>query len=166
MTKLSEMIQQHIDYSYWAHRRVWDCVMQLSDTHFKQPLDYSVGAICSQIVHTMWAEEVWLSRIQGAALPTYTADDFADRTTIRAYWDALEARLRSTVINMDDAALLQPIHYQNSRGDQFEQTVLQILLHLVNHGTDHRAQTLAMLHILGAETVAQDLIYYYRADEL
>ena len=36
----------------------------------------------------------------------------------------------------------------------------QILLHMVNHGTDHRAQILARLHELGAPTTEQDLVLY------
>ena len=35
-----------------------------------------------------------------------------------------------------------------------------MLLHLVNHGTDHRAQMLAMLNSLGAPTFAQDYLHY------
>jgi hypothetical protein len=34
------------------------------------------------------------------------------------------------------------------------------ILRLVNHGTDHRAQVLRLLHDLGAPTFNQDLIIY------
>jgi uncharacterized damage-inducible protein DinB len=40
-------------------------------------------------------------------------------------------------------------------------TIWQTLLHLVNHGTDHRAQVLRALHDFGAETFDQDLVFYY-----
>ncbi len=36
----------------------------------------------------------------------------------------------------------------------------QVLLHLVNHGTDHRAQVLRALQDLGAPTFDQDYILY------
>jgi uncharacterized damage-inducible protein DinB len=39
-------------------------------------------------------------------------------------------------------------------------TTWQILLHVVNHGTDHRAQVLRALHDFGAETKEQDFIFY------
>ena len=39
---------------------------------------------------------------------------------------------------------------------------MQTLLHMINHGTDHRAQTLAMMHGMGAETIAQDYSKYLR----
>ena len=37
----------------------------------------------------------------------------------------------------------------------------QIMMHVLNHATDHRAQTLAMLHSLGAPTFAQDMVFYF-----
>ncbi len=38
--------------------------------------------------------------------------------------------------------------------------VWQVLLHVVNHGTDHRAQLLRLLNELGVETTWQDYIFY------
>ena len=38
--------------------------------------------------------------------------------------------------------------------------VWQVLLQLVNHGTDHRAQLLRCLHDMGIKTVSQDYIFY------
>lgn len=39
-------------------------------------------------------------------------------------------------------------------------TVWQVLLHVVNHGTDHRAQILRFLNDLGVKTSSQDYIFY------
>jgi uncharacterized damage-inducible protein DinB len=36
----------------------------------------------------------------------------------------------------------------------------QVLLHVANHGTDHRAQILRLLNDLGIETIYQDYIFY------
>ena len=36
----------------------------------------------------------------------------------------------------------------------------QVLLHVVNHGTDHRGQILRILHDFGAPTFDQDLMGY------
>jgi uncharacterized damage-inducible protein DinB len=38
--------------------------------------------------------------------------------------------------------------------------VWQVLLHVVNHGTDHRAQLLRLLNDLGVKTTSQDYIFY------
>ena len=39
-------------------------------------------------------------------------------------------------------------------------SVWQVLLHVVNHGTDHRAQVLRSLNDLGIKTDSQDYIFY------
>jgi uncharacterized damage-inducible protein DinB len=36
----------------------------------------------------------------------------------------------------------------------------QVLLHVANHATDHRAQILRALHELGVKTIYQDYIFY------
>jgi uncharacterized damage-inducible protein DinB len=38
--------------------------------------------------------------------------------------------------------------------------VWQVLLHVVNHGTDHRAQILRLLNDMGVETAYQDFIFH------
>ena len=45
-------------------------------------------------------------------------------------------------------------------GEDPDIVLWQALLHVANHGTDHRAQILRLLHDLGVETVSQDYIFY------
>lgn len=153
------------DYSYWAHRRVWACVTQLTDEQFTRNLGYSWGSINGQVAHTMNAEWVWLSRMQGTASPAMLKfEDFPTRESVRAQWDEIESKVRAFLGELTDARLDQTIFYL--RADQpYSQKVWEILAHVINHGTDHRAQTLAMLHQLGAPTVEQDIIIYLREQQ-
>jgi uncharacterized damage-inducible protein DinB len=45
-------------------------------------------------------------------------------------------------------------------GEDKDLLLWQVLLHVANHGTDHRAQALRTLHDLGVETTSQDYIFY------
>ena len=45
-------------------------------------------------------------------------------------------------------------------GEDKDLIMWQVLLHVVNHGTDHRAQLLRLLNDLGIETTYQDYIFY------
>jgi uncharacterized damage-inducible protein DinB len=47
-----------------------------------------------------------------------------------------------------------------AEGEDKDLVQWQVLLHVVNHGTDHRAQTLRLLNDLGVKTVSQDYIFY------
>jgi uncharacterized damage-inducible protein DinB len=56
----------------------------------------------------------------------------------------------------DDMLLAKPI----AEGEDKDLILWQVLVHVVNHGTDHRAQLLRLLNDLGVETVSQDYIFY------
>lgn len=154
------------DYNYWAHRRVWDCIIQLTDEQFSHDIGYSWRSIHGQVVHTMGAEWIWFSRIQGTS-PTamFKNEDYPTRDAVRARWDEIEANARAYLANLEDSYLGQTIHYQTTSGKPMSNRLWHILAHLANHGTDHRAQILAMLHQLGTPTLEQDIIFYLRERE-
>jgi uncharacterized damage-inducible protein DinB len=57
----------------------------------------------------------------------------------------------------DEVLFFKPITEPEEAKDLI---VWQVLLHVVNHGTDHRAQILRLLNDLGVKTTAQDYIFY------
>ena len=66
--------------------------------------------------------------------------------------------MRAYLVDLQDSMLFgKPI--QEPEEDQ-ALSVWQVLLHVVNHGTDHRAQLLRILNDLGVETTSQDYIFY------
>jgi len=77
---------------------------------------------------------------------------------IRAYWDRVEQRVRDYLADLRDEMLFdKPIQEPNEDRDLI---VWQVLLHVVNHGTDHRAQLLRLLNDLDVKTTSQDYIFY------
>lgn len=148
------------DYHFAINRKIWDtCIIPLSDEQFTRPADYSQGSIRDQLLHLISADDVWFSELRGVEpaepLPLASADD---RETIRAYWDHVEKNMRHYLAELQDATLFtQPIKEPEEDQDLI---VWQVLLHVVNHGTDHRAQLLRLLHDLGIKTPYQDYIFY------
>jgi uncharacterized damage-inducible protein DinB len=93
--------------------------------------------------------------------PALSADDLPTSRDLRPIWDTLEADQQAYLATLDDDALSQMVVYDMPhRGGEKRNSLMEILLHLVNHGTDHRAQLLAGLHQLGAPTFEQDFIIY------
>ena len=157
-----EEIRTLHDYNFWTHRRVWACIEQLTDEQFTRHFDYSIGSIRNHIVHVMSVDERWFARLQGIEPPPrLMPDEFPTRADARAKWDTIEASMRAYLDRLTGAELNESFDYDLShRGGQKHDTRWQILVHVVNHGTDHRAQILSLLYALGAPTTEQDLTAY------
>jgi uncharacterized damage-inducible protein DinB len=111
------------------------------------------------MIHLMSVDEVWFDELRGAApsdpLPPA---DLGDRERIRAHWDSVKQNMRDYLAELqDDMLFAKPIKEPEEDQDLI---VWQVLLHVVNHGTDHRAQILRTLHDIGFETMSQDYIFY------
>lgn len=79
-----------------------------------------------------------------------------DRDSIRKHWDAAEQRIRDYLAKLrDDMLSEKPLE-----GEDKDLILWQVLLHVANHGTDHRAQVLRLLNDL-VKTVCQDIFYVY-----
>jgi len=146
------------DYLFWADRQVWACVEALSDDDFDQPLDYSVGSVREQVVHTMRVEHWWPMFLATGALEFMQDVDLSTRAAIRAAWDGVEAHVKAYVGGLTPAELARLVKPPFWDADEAAIPVWQALLQVANHSTDHRAQTLAGLHRLGAATVGQDIL--------
>ena len=111
------------------------------------------------VCHLMDVDDVWFSELQGVEpLEPAPAAQGDDRATLRARWDTIEQRVHAYLAALQDETLhTQPI--QEPEEDRALR-VWQVLLHVVNHDTDHRAQLLRSLHDLGLETSSQDYIFY------
>jgi uncharacterized damage-inducible protein DinB len=153
------------DYTAWANRLVWDCAMQLSDEDFFKPLDYSIGSIFIQLLHTMGVEFWWLNYLATGELKFLTDEECAsyekDRSKFRARWDEVVANNRAYLLTLTDEELqrmVKPEHFEQPNERAI--SVAQALCQVANHSTDHRSQTLALLHTLGVQGVAQDFLFY------
>ena len=55
------------DYGYWANRKLFDVISQLTPEQFTQPVAGSYGSIRNTMVHILSAECGWLDRCGGPA---------------------------------------------------------------------------------------------------
>jgi uncharacterized damage-inducible protein DinB len=146
------------DYHFSENRKVWDrYVNQLSDEKFTQAVDYSHGSVRDQIIHLMSVDEAWFSDLQGLEVPESDHPaSFDDCETLREHWDRVEQNMRDYLAELQDEMLFdKPL-----KGEDENLILWQVLLHVVNHGTDHRAQILRSLNDLGVKTSYQDYIFY------
>ncbi len=158
-----ESIARLFDYNYWAFERVWGCIEQITDEQFIQPLGYSRGPIRDQVVHLMSATWRWVERLQLVeASPRLVYEDFTSKAATKTMWDQMRGDVMRYIRSLDQAQLDEVIRWEiSSLALTSHSPRWELLLHVANHGTDHRAQILAMLHEhFRVGTVEQDMLLY------
>lgn len=83
--------------------------------------------------------------------------DFDARPILRARWDNVEQHMRDYLGRLRDEMLFEKPFADEEDGNLY---LWQVLIHVANHGTDHRAQLLRLLNDLGVKTGPQDYIFY------
>jgi uncharacterized damage-inducible protein DinB len=147
------------EYHFSENRKTWNYyIRSLSDEQFTQESGYSIGSIRNHVVHLMRVDDDWFTELRGLEV-TGTLDpaDFTDRDVIRARWDAIEQTMRGYLENLrDDMLFNKPV----AEGEDKDLMVWQMLIHVVTHGMDHRAQILRLLYDVGVRTGPQDFMFY------
>lgn len=149
------------DYNYWATQRILQAADNLRQEELTQELSMSWNSIQETLGHILSAEWVWRMRCQGTSpAALLDPDQFSTLDVLRARWDEEEAAMRGYLAGLADADLDQVIHYKNTKGTPFSRVLWQILLHVVNHGTQHRAEAALFLTTLGHSPGEIDLSVY------
>jgi uncharacterized damage-inducible protein DinB len=151
------IIRSLVGYHVASNRRLWDHLAEhLTDEQFTQPLDYSHGSIRNQVVHLAATDRYWLHDIQMKPVTGLDPQDYPTRQSFAATLEGIEVALEDYVQSLADTDL------EEVPGGLMERR-WEALVHIVNHGTDHRAQILSMLHSLGVPTFGQDFPDYLRS---
>ncbi len=107
--------------------------------------------------HSINAHQIWNSRILGTQpLGVHEVHSpekcgILDNTN---YKDTLK------ILSGFDLGL--KVSYQNSKGHKFENSIQQILFHVANHFTHHKAQIISDIRQKGLEPIVTDYIFYKR----
>ncbi|MBP8947783.1 MAG: DinB family protein [Candidatus Promineofilum sp.] len=160
-----EEIQLLFAYNAWANERILAAAEGLSEAQYTADvLGLSHGSIRATFVHTLGAEIIWRRRcLEGVSPVTFlAAAEVPTFAALRQRWAAEDVALRAGVARLTDETLTAPITYHTMRGTPMDNPLWQILAHVVNHGTQHRAEAAVALTAFGCSPGDVDLIVYLR----
>jgi uncharacterized damage-inducible protein DinB len=152
-----ELIKTFIEYHIDMSRRVWDSIDQITDEQFLADDAYSRGSIRNLMVHLANTDSNWLAGLKNIPeehdAPRKKYEDYPDRISVRAFWDEAAKDVAEYAETLTEAELNEnPTDIANPRW--------AVILHIINHGTDHRSTVLQRLHEFGAPTFDQDFIMW------
>jgi len=148
-------------YNQWANAKILNAAADLNPEQFLAPATFPPGGLRGTLVHALSAEWIWRTRWEGSS-PTFMlkAEQFPDFPSLRARWSEEETRLMDFVAGLPEERLNTTFDYTNTSGKPFTRVLWHAMVHLVNHGTQHRTEAAAMLTDLGHSPGDIDLIIF------
>jgi uncharacterized damage-inducible protein DinB len=137
-------IQLLYEYNYWAHDRILRQVAHLSQEQFAADLGYSYGGVRGTLIHVLGTEQTWRSRWRGDSAAALTQPDLATPAALAAAWEENRAAMRAYLATLNADDFDRDIAYTR-QSHRYAHPLWTQLVHVVNHGTQHRSEVAAML---------------------
>ena len=152
-------------FNYWTRDRILEQAARLSTGQYLEPQAYGHGSLRNELVHILGAEWIWRVRCQEQRSPTSLLQfkDFPTVEHLQIQWQREEKNMRAYLGSLTDKALEELVTYRRTGGETRKNVLWHLLLHIVNHGTEHRSQAAAELTAKGCSPGDIDLIHFLRA---
>ncbi len=152
-------IQLLYDYNYWANHLILSKAAELSPGQLTQPTAFSWGDLRGTLIHTLDSENLWRHLCQHNRLLERRLDETETFPTLESvidYWKNEESEMRAYLTSLTDRDMENIVRYEIPEGTR-ERVLWHCLVHVVNHGTQHRSEAAAMLTDFGHSPGGIDL---------
>jgi uncharacterized damage-inducible protein DinB len=154
-------IQLLYDYNYWANQLMLTTAAELSPEQLTQRTGFPWDTLQGTLVHMLDVENMWRNLlIHQRVLPRLIeTEEFPTLDSIMTAWKQDEAEMRAYLDSLQDSDMENIIRYDVEEG-QRERVLWHCLVHVVNHGTQHRSECAQMLTSFGHSPGGIDLSLY------
>ena|SRR5436309_1891737 len=150
------------DYGYWANKKLFGVMSQLTPEQFTQSVGGSYGSIRNTLVHILSAEWGWLDRCGGPKRgPRLNPADYPTLESLLEIWSKVEGYVREFLSTLKDEDLRRNAEYMNDAGEKRSMPIGELMQHAANHGVHHRGQVALMLRLLGYAPGNFDILFYF-----
>ena len=150
-------LKKLVAYNEWADAKILQAIDGMTPSELAAPVDSYFGSLARNVQHVLAAQRIWLARWKGDPPPKL---DAPITEPWRAAYAATHAELRAFADPLGDDGFDRVVSYRDTRGNQHALPLSQLVTHLVNHGTAHRAETGMLLERLGRSPGDLDFLYF------
>lgn len=154
-------IQLLFDYNYWVNHLLLTKATELSAEQLTQPTSFSWGSLQGTLVHILDSEYVWRDILTHRRFKTRLVDieTFPTLDAITTYWEQEESNMRAYLNSLQDSDMESIVRYDVEEGQRVR-VMWHCLVHVVNHGTQHRSECASMLTDFGHSPGSIDFSHY------
>lgn len=150
------------DYGYWANRRLFDVIAELTPEQFTQTVAGSYGSIRNTMVHVLSAEAGWLDRCGGPKRgPRLNPEDFPTVKSVIQAWNRVETNVSGFLAKLKDEDLVRNVEFSFGPSEEYSMRLGELMHHAAIHGVHHRGQISLLIRLLGHAPGNFDILLYY-----
>jgi uncharacterized damage-inducible protein DinB len=156
-------IQLLYKYNAWANARILNAAANLTHEQYLASAAFPHGGLRGTLTHLLSAEWIWRKRWEGdSPMERLKPEDFPTFELLRTRWQVEEKALASFVDNLNEELLNQTSEFKTIRGEPMKEILWHLMVHVVNHGTQHRGEAAAILTDLHHSPGDIDFIVFLR----
>lgn len=148
---MKKFLNELIDYNFEMNQRILD-FMKLNESRISNKSHKLIS-------HILVAHEIWNNRLiykVNSKMPW----ELIELSELREMNKFLTQQSKELLANISLDTILE---YKNTKGEEFQNSFLDILYHILNHGNYHRAQINTEFVNVGLNAVVMDYIFYKRS---
>lgn len=158
---MSRQCIQLYDYNIWANQRIFTHLQSLPSDLFLKEVDLGFKSIAEIFGHIASVDQVWFARIREMEGPsTIEAKQFNDIEEAIEFITKLQTQIREYLLSVSDCG--KAVTYKNTMGQEFQNSISELIQQIVNHGTYHRGNITTILRYLGYKGIQTDYIAFLR----
>jgi len=133
-------------YNDWANGQILKAAERATPEQFVAPVPNTYGSLRAILVHVCEAMHFWRNLCQhGTFTDDWVESDFPTLADLAARGREVEHEMRAYTSGLTDEALRGLVRYTTPAGIPRERVLWHCLLHVVNHGTQHRSEAALIL---------------------
>ena len=147
---MKDYFKELLDYSNFYNLKIIR-KMNDGDLHFMVP-----ERAISLLSHTLNEQKIWNDRIQGKTDTVQVWKDY----NIEELESVENKNFQETLEILENEDLERIVQYKNSKGESYQNSVKDIIFHIINHSTYHRGQIATEFRKQKIDPIVSDFVYY------
>ena len=134
------------DYNYWANKKILDSSAKVNPEQFGAVATFPYGGLRGTLLHILDTEWGWRALFENIdSASDLKETDFTALAALKARWREEEIAMRAYLASLSDEDMERHLYYITDTGVERDRILWHCLLHVVNHGTQHRSEAAAIL---------------------
>lgn len=163
-TGIANQVQMLTRYKAWANTTTFETVSALPEEEITKKRQTHFNSIIHTLNHVYVVDDIFQAHLEGRK-HGYSARNTESSPPINALWQAtqdMDCWYIELADRLSDKELAETITFEFVGGGEGAMSRMDILLHVVNHGTYHRGVVTDLMYQVPARLPANDLPVFLR----